>query len=368
MTYSQKDFEFMAEAVHLAALAQGKTRPNPQVGAVLVKNGKIVGRGFHKKAGTPHAEIHAIQDAAHSTQSSTLYVTLEPCCHTKKRTPPCVKAVLAAGIKKVYVAQLDPNPQVSGKGVQALRQAGIEVQVGLLKQEAELLNPYYNFFMKRSRPYIILKMATSLDGKVALANGKSQWITCVQSRKHAHQVRSQMDAILVGRATVEKDNPSLTARKTEKKLFSQQPLAFIFDASLKSSSSMNLARVGTILFTSKEKMDSSKAKTMRKKGVEFFSLKQKRGTFDLDAFLSFCVEKQIHSLLIEGGPRLQSHFVQKKLIDEIHHYQAPILLGGDALSALGSLQIKSLQQGFDFELFELETLGTDLFVSYRSSL
>ncbi|HEW81509.1 MAG TPA: bifunctional diaminohydroxyphosphoribosylaminopyrimidine deaminase/5-amino-6-(5-phosphoribosylamino)uracil reductase RibD, partial [Nitrospirae bacterium] len=202
----------MQRALELANKAKGRTSPNPMVGAVIVKGYRIISEGYHKKAGTPHAEIVALKKAGNKAKDATMFVTLEPCCHTDKRTPPCTKAIIASGIKKVIIATNDPNPKVSGKGIKELRKAGIETEVGILRSEAKHLNESYNKFIIKKKPFVVLKIAQSLDGKIATAKGESKWITGKTARKHVHQLRNDLDAVLVGIGTVMKDDPSLDCR------------------------------------------------------------------------------------------------------------------------------------------------------------
>ncbi|HDK41642.1 MAG TPA: bifunctional diaminohydroxyphosphoribosylaminopyrimidine deaminase/5-amino-6-(5-phosphoribosylamino)uracil reductase RibD, partial [Nitrospirae bacterium] len=210
MTISNK--KYMKKALALAAKGKGRTSPNPVVGAVIVKGKRIIAEGFHKKAGTAHAEIVALKKAGSKARGATLYINLEPCCHTDKKTPPCTKAIIQSGIKKVVVAMKDPNPKVSGQGIRELKKAGINVEIGLMREEALKMNEAFAKFIKKKEPFVILKMAQSLDGKIATAKGESKWITGEESRKLVHRVRNEVDAVLVGIGTVKKDDPSLTCR------------------------------------------------------------------------------------------------------------------------------------------------------------
>ncbi|MDH5581366.1 MAG: bifunctional diaminohydroxyphosphoribosylaminopyrimidine deaminase/5-amino-6-(5-phosphoribosylamino)uracil reductase RibD, partial [Bdellovibrionales bacterium] len=206
---------YMEKAISLAINGRGLVSPNPLVGAVIVKDGKIIGEGFHERAGTDHAEVVAIKNAIEDVSGSTLYCNLEPCCHTDKRTPPCVDLLIEKKIKRVVLCNLDPNPKVCGKGIKLLRAAGIEVELGLLEKEGKKLNETFFKFITSGLPFVHLKMAMSLDGKIALANGKSKWITCEDSRKIVHQMRFDYDAVMIGRETLNKDNPKLTIRDVE---------------------------------------------------------------------------------------------------------------------------------------------------------
>ena len=202
---------FMQRALDLARRATGRTSPNPLVGAVVVKDDQVIGEGYHQKAGTPHAEIHALNAAGENARGATLYTTLEPCCHWG-RTPPCTAALMNAGIAEVYIAAVDPNPKVAGKGIRQLEEAGLQVHIGLCEQAAAALNEIYSKYIQTGMPFVILKTAMSLDGKIATASGESQWITSEASRQRGHEIRDMVDAILVGRGTVERDNPALTTR------------------------------------------------------------------------------------------------------------------------------------------------------------
>ena len=209
------DKKHMAAAIRLAVKARGMTSPNPLVGAVLTKNGKVIGRGYHKRAGLPHAEIEAFQDARKSRkkiEGSTLYVTLEPCCHKGKRTPPCVDSIIKEKVAKVVVSSLDPNPKVSGKGVSKLKRNGIEVVTGVLKDKSSAMNEAYIKYITKGEPYVILKLAATLDGKIAASSGDSKWIGSDTQRRYAHKLRSQADAVMAGIGTVLSDNPSLNVR------------------------------------------------------------------------------------------------------------------------------------------------------------
>ena len=231
---TEKDINFMNLALKLAKKAEGLTSPNPLVGAVLVKNGKIIGRGYHKRSGLPHAEIVAFNDArkkGHKIPGSTLYVSLEPCCHKDKKTPPCTEAIIDNKITKVYVAVLDPNPKVRGKGVRRLRNAKIEVETGILKAEAARVNDVFFKYIKEKMPYTVLKLASTLDGKIATRTGDSKWIGSQKQREIAHKLRNKYDSIMVGINTVLKDDPSLNVRLRSGNI--NHPLPVILDSNLK---------------------------------------------------------------------------------------------------------------------------------------
>ncbi|MEC4672013.1 MAG: bifunctional diaminohydroxyphosphoribosylaminopyrimidine deaminase/5-amino-6-(5-phosphoribosylamino)uracil reductase RibD, partial [Nitrospirota bacterium] len=235
MSGVETDVHFMKQALRLAAKGRGTTSPNPMVGAILVKNGRIVGKGYHRRAGAPHAEILALQQAGSRSHGATLYVTLEPCSHTGKRTPPCVPAIITARPRRVVVAMRDPNPHVNGQGIRRLRQSGLTVDIGCLQEEAKHLNEAYVHWVKTGRPFVILKAAMTLDGKIATASGESKWITGAKARLHVHRLRSQVDGIMVGIGTVLKDDPQLTARLPEKDQLTtlRQPVRIVLDTRLR---------------------------------------------------------------------------------------------------------------------------------------
>lgn len=354
-----------------AAKARGQTSPNPLVGAVLVKNNQMLAKGFHHGPGKAHAEVAAFQKIKNkkNLKGATLYVTLEPCCHTKKRTPPCVNAVIASGVKAVVLGMKDPNPQVSGKGIQKLKRAGISVKVGVLQKECEALNHTYIHWMETGKPYVILKMASSLDGKIALANGKSRWITSPASRQHVHQTRAQVDAVLVGVGTVLQDDPQLNARLSKRKKISQ-PKRIVLDPHLRTPKQAQVLnpKLGgeTIIIARKEKLSSSKAKGLVKQGVKLLSCPvNSRGRFPLATLLKKLGDLEILSLLVEGGPFVWTEFLQQKVSNEIQLYLSPQFLGGDAKSLLSELKLKRLPglQGLSFHT--LLQIGEDLLINLR---
>ena len=257
--------KFMREALRIAKNAEGRTSPNPMVGAVIVRDEKIIAEGWHRKAGTPHAEIHALNMAGDLAKDSTLYVTLEPCSHFG-RTPPCANAIVNAGIKKVVIAMTDPNPKVAGRGIEILKNAGIEVEVGILEDQARRLNEVFIKWITTQKPFVTLKTAMSLDGKIAAATGQSQWITSEESRRKVHQLRDINDAIMVGIGTVLADNPSLTTRIDGGK----NPIRIIVDSQLRTPINANVIVDGqakTIIATTKN-APAEKFDALKKFGVE----------------------------------------------------------------------------------------------------
>lgn len=362
-----EDEGWMQLALRLAYQTKGETSPNPMVGAILVKNGKKLGEGFHKKAGGPHAEAVVLKKVK-KAKGATLYVTLEPCCHTDKRTPPCVKAIIDAGIKRVVVGAVDPNPKVSGKGIRALQRVGIQVQAGLLSEECEGLNVFYNHWIQKKSPWVQLKMASSLDGRVALSNGKSKWLTSEKSRAYAHQLRSEVDAILVGIGTVLADNPKLNAR-TGKRV--RQPRRIILDPHLKIPLKARVlsSKTGEApwIVTSISRSKTSKAKRLEAKGVEIFPVPLgKNGSISLKPLLKKFGKREILSLLVEGGPYTWTQFIKQKAWHEVLLFIAPKFMGGDGRALLDSLDVKSLRAAPQLSLRYLDGFDSDMFIRYRS--
>ncbi|MDH4187232.1 MAG: bifunctional diaminohydroxyphosphoribosylaminopyrimidine deaminase/5-amino-6-(5-phosphoribosylamino)uracil reductase RibD, partial [Nitrospira sp.] len=324
---------FMTLALRLAAKGRGKTSPNPMVGSLVVKNGRIVGRGGHLGPGKPHAEILALKQAGTRAKGATLYVTLEPCCHLEKRTPPCVPTIIQSGVREVIVAMTDPNPMVKGRGVAALRRAGIAVTTGIAGEEAAQLNRDYLHWVTTGRPYVILKAGMTLDGKVATANGESQWITGPLARREVHRLRSQVDAVLVGVGTVLKDDPSLTARLSDRplKLASKQPLRVVLDSQLRTSTNAQVCArqsvAKTVIATTSRVMQSRRS-GLERAGVEIIAFPGKNGTVPFSAVMRMLGKRGILSVLIEGGSTVSAAALRAKLVNHIVFYLAPALMGG----------------------------------------
>lgn len=349
------DKNYMKLALSLAKKRKGYTHPNPTVGAVVVKEGKIVGLGYHEKAGKPHAEVMALGQAGEKAKGATLYVTLEPCTHFG-RTPPCTDAIIRSGIKRVVVATLDPNPLMSGKGVEKLRNAGIEVDVDVCEKEARELNEDFFTYITQERPYITLKWAQTLDGKLATLTGSSKWITSKESRKVAHILRREATAVLVGVNTVIKDDPHLTVRfvPTEK-----QPVRIILDPELEvplSAKVLNTEEAPTIVITKKE---NEKAEKLKEKGVQVLILKG----FNLKNILKKLKELEIMHLMVEGGPRTLTSFLKEGFFDRIVVFIAPKIMG-EGLS-IGDLGIRSIEESLKVRKKKVENLGEDLVIFFK---
>jgi len=315
---------FMREAVRLARRAKGRTRPNPQVGAVVVKRGEIVGRGYHKRAGLPHAEIEAMAEAGRLARGAELYVTLEPCVH-HGRTPPCVDAIVAADIKKVCVGTLDPNPRVNGKGVARLRRAGVEVEIGILADRCRLLNDGYNVWVSEGRPHVTLKIAASLDGSIADFRRESKWITSDESRRFAHKLRAASDAVLVGVGTVLSDDPLLTARGVG--VPKGQPLRVVLDSRLRVPERAKVLNGDskTLLVCSTKKAVGRRR--FRRGNVEVLQLGDRARAIDLRRLLKELARREVQSLLVEGGAGVFSSFISEGIWDRIYLFCAPVVLG-----------------------------------------
>jgi len=333
VTTPQADVRFMTLALRLAAKGQGTTSPNPMVGAVVVKQGRIVGQGFHLRPGTPHAEILALRRAGTRARGATLYVTLEPCCHLKKRTPPCVPEVLRSGVSRVVIALPDPNPAVKGKGAAALRRAGLSVTVGVARIEAEALNKSYCHWMKTGRPYVTLKAGMTLDGQLATASGDSRWVTGALSRREVHQLRGRVDAVLVGVGTVMADDPALTARTGTRlaKLDSRQPLRIVVDSRLRTpltSQILTQQDKAKTMIAATAAAPTARRVALHKRGIGVLILPAVHGQVSLPALLEELGRRGITSLLVEGGGEVNAAMLKGKLVDHLRLYVAPLLLGG----------------------------------------
>lgn len=336
-----QDEDYMAMALDLARL--GRTSPNPAVGAVLVKDGKILATGFHQKAGQPHAEIEALKKLGSTleAQGATLYVTLEPCCH-QGRTPPCTDAILQSGIREVVVGMRDPDRKVAGKGIHILREHGIEVREGIMQQECELLNEAYVKHRKKGVPFVILKLASTLDGRLTTAKGQSPWISSPESREQVHQIRNRVDAILVGIETVRKDNPQLTTRLKDQT--GHDPIRVILDSQLRmplKAKVLHLKKSSAptwVATTVSEK--HRKVRWLRQKGVELlFCRKEAKGRVDLKDLLKQLGKRDVVQLLVEGGGTVAESFLKQKLVDRFTLFFAPSLMGEKSIHHLSARRI-----------------------------
>ena len=372
MNETSQDLSYMKRALRLAAKGKGHTSPNPMVGAVIVQNGRVVGQGYHRRAGSPHAEIIALNKAGVRARNATLYVTLEPCCHTSKRTPPCVPAVRYSAIKRVVVAMRDPNPKVRGKGIRQLRQAGIRVDVGCLEQHAQELNRAYGQWVKTGYPFVTLKGAMTLDGKIATASGESKWITSEESRRHLHQLRSQVDAILVGIETVLRDDPSLSVRQElrgNRSKHVRQPVRVVLDSHLRIPLKAKVLRwvveQPTIICTTSS-ASASKMARLRQSHVDVVVCPKRQGCVSLAACFKKLGQSGITSVLIEGGGRVNASIIREGLVNDIQLYMAPMLLGGDdAVNIIAGRSPKSLRQAIPVQDVKIQNVGKDFLITGR---
>lgn len=356
------DKHYMSLALDLAKSARGKTNPNPLVGAVIVKDGCIVGTGLHRKAGEPHAEVHAFNMAGEHSVGATLYVTLEPCSHYGK-TPPCAELVKNSGVKRVVVAMKDPNPQVAGRGIRLLEENGIEVEVGVMEQEAMKLNERFIHNMIEERPFIISKFAMTLDGKIATYTGHSKWITGDAARNHVHTTRDEVDAILVGANTVKADNPMLTTRLNSRT--GKNPIRLIIDRQLSTPLDANVCHVEdarTILITST--LNETLTQPYIAQNVECIYVAEQNGKLDLLQAMQQLYKMGITDILVEGGASIHAAFLRAGLIDKVHAYIAPKLLGGKgSLSTFTGTDVETIDEALQLSFDEVQKLGEDLFVT-----
>lgn len=364
------DVLYMRRAIELAWKGAGWTNPNPLVGAVIVKDGRVIGEGFHEKWGEAHAERNALADCAargEDPAGSTLYVTLEPCCHQGKQ-PPCTEAVIAAGVRRVIVGSRDPNPLVAGRGNEQLRGAGIEVAEDVLRGECDELNPIFFHYIQTGLPFIMLKWAMTLDGKIATRTDDSRWISNEASRADVHESRHRMAAIMVGSGTVSADDPMLTARRD---IPSNQPLRVVVDSSLSISSDCQLVRSArdfALLVATTQPEDSEKARLLRERGVDIISVSPVRasGKVNLKALITLLGERGVDSILVEGGGTLNEALLAADLVNEIIVYLAPKVIGGaDAKSPVEGFGVERMVDAFTFEAPEIERFGDDLKLTYR---
>lgn len=347
----------MELALQLARGTIGQTSPNPAVGAVVVKNNQIVGMGAHLKAGEPHAEVHALRMAGDMAKGATLYVTLEPCSHFGK-TPPCANLVIQTGVKKVFVATKDPNPEVAGRGIERMKQAGIEVEVGLLEEEARELNKVFFYNIQTGLPFVTLKSASSLDGKVATVTGESKWITGEEARKDVHEWRHRHDAILVGINTVLKDDPSLTVRL---EAGGKNPVRIILDTHLRiplTAKVMTDHLAPTWLVTGCD-ISSKQEEVYKSRGIEVIKMPDPK--INIRDLLRVLGERRITSLFVEGGAEVHGSFLKEQAFQQVIAYIAPKLIGGKmAPASFGGAGIEKISDVTQLAIKDVKKFGNDL--------
>jgi diaminohydroxyphosphoribosylaminopyrimidine deaminase / 5-amino-6-(5-phosphoribosylamino)uracil reductase len=355
------DSDYIKQCFDLAKKGAGSVSPNPLVGAVLVKSGQIIGKGFHKIYGGNHAEVNAIKNSKEDIAGSTLICNLEPCCHTNKQTPPCIPLIIQKKFKRVVISNLDPNNEVNGKGVKQLKDAGIEVTVGVLEREGKELNKFYFKFIEKKLPYVTLKIAQSTDGKISSLKNKQTWLTGKESKKYVHKLRSEYDAVLVGAGTIKSDNPLLTVREVK----GRNPIRIIVDGRLSIPPKSIILNSGdlekTWLFTSTSS-DGKKLKRLSEKGIKIFKINSSiQNNLSLKKILQILANNKITSVLVEGGANIFTQFLDENLFDEVIILQAPIILGKGIGSSILVHQKK-------LQLAKTERLGQDIKLVYGKKL
>jgi diaminohydroxyphosphoribosylaminopyrimidine deaminase/5-amino-6-(5-phosphoribosylamino)uracil reductase len=352
------DEQWMKQALRLAEKGRGRTSPNPMVGAILVKGGRMVGVGYHAKAGEAHAEIVALQRAREEARGAILYLNLEPCAHYGK-TPPCAPQVVEAGVKRVVIGMEDPNPLVKGKGIEILRSAGLDVEVGILEKECRRLNEAFCKYILKKEPFVILKAAVTLDGKIATRNGDSKWISGETSRRFAHKLRDQVDGVLVGIGTVLKDDPLLTARIRG----GRDPYRIVLDSRLKISEEARV--IGTppsrAIIAATELAPRDRVERLEKRGVQILIVDSKEGRVNLRSCLSKLREIGMMSLLVEGGSQVNGSFLDEGLIDKLLLFLSPKLIGDhQALGIFGGRGVSNLQEAIALKEIKTKKMGEDI--------
>jgi diaminohydroxyphosphoribosylaminopyrimidine deaminase/5-amino-6-(5-phosphoribosylamino)uracil reductase len=357
--FTAADHDHMARALELAALGLNSTTPNPRVGAVIVKDGRVVGEGWHRRAGEPHAEMLALAQAGAKARGATAYLTLEPCSHFG-RTPPCVRSLIDARIARVVTAMEDPNPRVNGQGLAQLREAGIDVRCGLLQAEARALNPGFVSRMARGLPWVRMKVAASLDGRTALRNGESQWITGEAARADGHAWRARSCAILTGIGTVRDDDPQMNVRLVET---DRQPLKVLVDSRLEVALEASLLRTGRVLIACAIDNPGKEAE-LRDRGCEVLKLSNARGKVDLPALMRELAARELNELHVEAGFRLNGSLLREGCVDELVIYLAPALLG-DAVGMFDLPPLDDLERRRKLSIVSVDRVGDDIRVVAR---
>ena len=356
-----EDQKWMEMALKWAERGKNKTRPNPAVGAIIVREGELLSAGYHRKAGEDHAEIDALKKLNWRAEGATLYVNLEPCCHYG-RTGPCTDAIIAAGIKRVVAAIPDPNPKVNGLGFEKLREAGIEVKVGVLAEKAKELNRPYLTYTEKKRPFVTIKLALSLDGKIAASSGNSKWLSGPKAREWVHHLRSQSDAILIGKNTARQDNPQLTVRLVEGK----NPLRLVLDRDLSLPEELKLLNPplasGTAIFCA-ENAPQKKIELLTERGVEVVPLPlDQRGELSLQALMQWLYRREIQSLLVEGGGKLTASLLRERLADQLFLIYTPIIIGKSGIDAFPLELPEDLEKAIRFDKLTAEQLDRDVLI------
>jgi diaminohydroxyphosphoribosylaminopyrimidine deaminase / 5-amino-6-(5-phosphoribosylamino)uracil reductase len=357
-----KHLIFMQRAIELAENARGKCSPNPFVGAVIVNNDRIIGEGWTKAYGADHAEVQAIKNCQASCTGASLYVTLEPCSHYGK-TPPCAKAIIESGIKSVYIGIQDPNPLVAGQGIRLLQTAGIQVESGFLADVITRQLEYYLTYISKQRPFVMLKTAVSLDGRIAAPDGSSRWISCAESRQKTHELRQEADAVLTGIGTVLNDDPMLNVRLENPY---KQPLRVILDTHLKIPLDSRIVRsareLKTLIFTGPDPCETGKEKSLTELGADVCRLETDSDYLDLNQVLSELYNRKIQVVLVEAGSRLNTSFWRAGLVNKLVMFIAPKLLGGEHL-AWQDIGLDNIEQALNLRDLETRQVGTDIMLT-----
>ena len=360
---SMEDQEYMKIALEEAVKGEGWTNPNPMVGAVIVKDGKIVGKGYHRRYGELHAERNAIADCKESITGATIYVTLEPCCHYGK-TPPCTEAIIEQGISRVVIGSDDPNPLVAGKGIESLRRHGIEVTTGVLKEECDALNEVFFHYIKTGRPYVVMKYAMTADGKIATYTGASKWITGEPARMHVQKLRHRYAGIMVGVGTVFADDPMLNCRLPD----GNSPVRIICDTNLKTPLEAQVVKtakeIPTVIATACE--DEEKQKAYQEKGCELIVVSKRERHIDLEELMQRLGERKIDSILLEGGSALNYSALQAGIVSKVKTYIAPKLFGGEkAKSPVAGAGVDDPGQAFHLIKRDIQVIGEDILIEWE---
>ncbi len=351
----------MRRALALARKGEGKVSPNPLVGAVIVRDGRVIGEGWHRCCGENHAEINAINDATENAAGATFYITLEPCSH-HGRTPPCTETLIACRPGRVVIGAVDPNPVVSGRGIAALKQSGIDTEVGILNAACREINRFFFKYIRTGLPYVTLKFAQTLDGRIATATGNSRWISSPASLRFAHRLRAAHDAILVGAGTILADNPELTCRLVR----GRDPLRIVLDSRLRLSPHANIFSAGTrTLVASTRCAPAEGRRLLERKGFEVLEIgEDATGRIDLHALLTLLGKREISSLLVEGGASVATSFLKENLVDRLLVVLAPKIVGV-GINAVGELGIRKMDDALGFSFHRITRRGADLIIDAR---
>jgi len=357
------DEKYMQYAIDIAKNGTGYVNPNPLVGAVIVKDGKIIGKGYHKKFGDWHAEINAINSCKEDIKGADMYVTLEPCCHYGK-TPPCTDAIIKSGIKRVIIGCLDQNPIVNSKGVEILKNNNIEVSVGILEDKCKELNKMFFYYIKNKIPYITIKYAMTIDGKIATVKNDSKWITGESSRLNVHKTRSEFMSIMAGIGTVLKDNPMLNCRIEN----TSNPIRIICDSKLRIPVDCNIINtskdIKTYIATTKDENDD-RVKFIKDKGANIITVPEKDGHLDIECLINIIGKLGINSILVEGGSEINFSILKTGLVNEIQCYIAPKIFGGNAKTPVGGKGVEFISECFNFKLSDMKTIEDDVLLKYE---